>query len=257
MLATAAAALVFHAGPARAEGSAPDQLRAAMDAAFGSGKWRLTGGFRTREREDELRRQGALTVPPGAISHHSLGSPGAPGAYDVVVDGLSPFEAARKLRLAASFRLVLPEAAHGSQGPHLHVEPAAGAGGAPQMRWFVVDPSPREQAITALRALALQGEADAQLRLGQAYAQGGPGAREDLLGAYVWTAAASANPAADREVRDLAGRTLAALTSRMKPDELARARRFAGAPMDGAAPACGASDPDPGSPVLLLPGKAC
>ena len=262
MIVAAAAAALLRAEPSHADAASHERFRSAMDAAFGAGKWRTTGGYRTREREDQLRSQGALTVRPGAVSHHSLGTPQAPGAYDVVVDGLNPFEAARRLRATATlFRVVLPEGAHGDQGPHLHLEPAgaglAAASGAPQVRWFVVDPTPQELAITEMRTLALQGEASAQLRLGLAYAQGGRGARQDLLGAYVWTAAASANPAADTGVRQEASRALASLEGRMKPDELARARRFASSPMEGAAAQGCVQDAEPGASVLLVPGRAC
>src|SRR5687767_233881 len=95
-----------------------------MDNVFGRGAWRMTGGYRTPEREDELRAQGAMTVRPGGLSRHSLGRPGAPGAYDLVVNGMSPSEAASRLRAAgAPFARYQPKGAHGTQGPHLHVEP--------------------------------------------------------------------------------------------------------------------------------------
>ena len=120
----AAFAASLMAGHAAAQESAHARLTAIMDSVFGPGAWRITGGYRTPEREDQLRRQGAMTVRPGAFSRHSLGSPDAPGAYDIVVNGMSPFEAADRLRRAgAPFARYMPKSAHGSQGPHLHLEP--------------------------------------------------------------------------------------------------------------------------------------
>jgi len=102
------------------------QFRAVMDMVFGIGRWRETGGYRSPERENELRAEGALTVPLGHISSHSIGTPNAAGAYDIVVEGVSPSEAAGMLwRSGLKFRKVFPEGAHGTQGPHLHVEPTA------------------------------------------------------------------------------------------------------------------------------------
>ncbi|HEY0648962.1 hypothetical protein [Phenylobacterium sp.] len=100
------------------------RLSSVMDGVFGRGAWRMTGGYRTPERENQLRAQGAKTVRPGGTSRHSLGRPGAPGAYDVVVDGMSPAAAAERLRRAgAPFARYQPKGAHGNQGPHLHLEP--------------------------------------------------------------------------------------------------------------------------------------
>lgn len=111
------------------EARGPDEpaahFHAVMDGAFGAGNWRETSGYRSREREDELRRQGAGTVPAGEISRHSLGTRGAPGAYDVVVPGMSSAQAAAKLRGSPALARVVAERAHGEQGPHLHIEPAA------------------------------------------------------------------------------------------------------------------------------------
>jgi hypothetical protein len=120
----AALAAGLIAGHADAQESAHARLALIMDSVFGHGAWRLTGGYRTPEREDELRAQGAMTVRPGGLSRHSLGTPDAPGAYDIVVDGMSPFEAAERLRRAgAPFARYMPKRAHGTQGPHLHLEP--------------------------------------------------------------------------------------------------------------------------------------
>ena len=105
-----------------------DGIHADLDRVFGAGRWRETSGYRSQAREDELRREGAGTVRPGEISHHSMGTPDAPGAYDVVVPGMSNSEAAAKLRTeSSSFSRVYAEAAHGREGQHLHLEPISGS----------------------------------------------------------------------------------------------------------------------------------
>lgn len=97
---------------------------ALMDKTFGKGKWRLTGGYRSPERENQLRAQGAETVSPGHTSAHSEGTEDAPGAYDVVVDGLSPAGVADRLQKSGQkFAKLFPEGASGTQGGHLHVQP--------------------------------------------------------------------------------------------------------------------------------------
>jgi hypothetical protein len=112
------------AAAAPAGGGWSDDLRSTMNRVFGPGRWRSTSGYRSPAEENRLRLQGAGTVPPGRVSRHSLGSPTAPGAYDAIVYGLSPSQAAARLRRfgGGAFR-VLAEAAHGPQGPHLHIEP--------------------------------------------------------------------------------------------------------------------------------------
>jgi len=112
-----------------------ERLRSAMDRIFSPGRWRETSGYRSPAKEDELRRQGAGTVPAGHLSRHSLGSPDAPGAYDVVVAGMSPQSAAARLKSSGEpFARVVAEGAHGPQGPHLHIEPGfeGGAASAPR-----------------------------------------------------------------------------------------------------------------------------
>jgi hypothetical protein len=122
--ALAGIALSLLAGAAPAEEMTDARLSSVLDGVFGRGAWRMTGGYRTPERENQLRAQGAMTVRPGGTSRHSLGRPGAPGAYDVVVDGMSPAAAAERLRRAgAPFARYQPKGAHGTQGPHLHLEP--------------------------------------------------------------------------------------------------------------------------------------
>ena len=263
-----AVALVVSATAAAAEDGKPRRLNEIMDSVFGAGTWRETGGYRTPERENELRAQGALTVPPGVLSRHSMGRPGAPGAYDLVVEGVSPGEAAAKLRSAgAPFRTLFAEGAHGTQGPHLHVEPftvdlrTAGPR-APQTVWIVENPTPAQQALILLHDRAAQGEADAQLRLGRIYAEGREAPR-DLVAAFVWTALAAASPAADPATRSDAERGLAVLARNMRADDLAQARRFAGGRADCGAPSgggtilvVGADRPQPGADPART-GGAC
>jgi TPR repeat protein len=101
-----------------------DRFRAMMDRVFGAGRWRETSGFRTVAQEEALRRQGAGVVALGERSRHSMGSKSAPGAYDVVVDDMPLQQAAAKLKRSREpLARVVAELAHGSQGPHLHVEP--------------------------------------------------------------------------------------------------------------------------------------
>ena len=197
-----------------------DELAQVMNAVFGKGAWRMTGGYRTPEREDQLRAEGAMTVRPGGVSRHSLGQPGAPGAYDLVVDGMSPFEAAERLRRAgAPFARYQPKGAHGTQGPHLHVEPH-GFGPTPAAAPRVHKASApdaksdegRARAVTVampaataasravarqefarIRALADQNRPEAQLELGRAYLIGYAVPR-DFGEAYAWLAAAADNP---------------------------------------------------------------
>ena len=109
------------------EAAAPaDDFKTMMDQVFGEGGWRQTSGYRTVAQENALRRAGAGTVPAGRISRHSVGDADAPGAYDAVVPRLSAAAAAAKLKRAgAPFAKVAAEAAHGHQGPHLHIELAS------------------------------------------------------------------------------------------------------------------------------------
>lgn len=133
LMALCAAAAASAQSPAVADKGA--SVRSALDQTFGAGRWRETSGYRSRAREDELRREGAGTVPAGRVSHHSMGSATAPGAYDVVVDGVPTAVAAARLeRASAGFSRVIAEGAHGREGPHLHIEPGAAlaAGAAPQ-----------------------------------------------------------------------------------------------------------------------------
>ena len=178
------------------------RFNALMDSVFGPGGWRETGGFRTSIRENQLRAQGALTVAAGARSAHSIGTPEAPGAYDLVVVGLSPEQAAQKLRASkAPLKVIFPEAAHGSQGPHLHVEPftisfdsvSPGQVGSE-------DPAKVENAAKWLRSVAAQGHPGAQLWMGRLYAR--PRARPaELATARLWFTRALDNPQADPATR--------------------------------------------------------
>jgi hypothetical protein len=150
MAALAAFALGAPAAVPAEGASQPDRLSPTMDRVFGPGHWRETSGYRSAAEEDQLRREGAGTVPAGRLSRHSMGTRAAPGAYDVVVSGMSQPAAAARLRREAAFT-VLAEGAHGPEGPHLHVVPggarlaarAARAPAAPmdcsQIHWRVLD----------------------------------------------------------------------------------------------------------------------
>jgi hypothetical protein len=130
-----------------ASGSARD-FRSTLDEVLGPGGWRETSGYRSRAREDELRREGAGTVPRGVLSHHSMGTPDAPGAYDIVVRGMSQRQAAGLLRSSgAGFSRVVSEGAHGREGAHLHIEMASAS--AP-----LREPGPTDDARLAERANA-------------------------------------------------------------------------------------------------------
>jgi hypothetical protein len=127
-LAGAASAEYAAAHPRRAEAPAGGDFEATMDRAFGPGRWRKTSGFRTQAQEDALRREGAGTVAPGRVSKHSIGGADAPSAYDAVVERMSLASAAARLKRAGGpVARVVPERAHGRQGPHLHIELATDA----------------------------------------------------------------------------------------------------------------------------------
>jgi TPR repeat protein len=115
-------------GPDGASGLNTKTFSEVMDHVFGHARWRETSGYRTRAQENALRAEGALTVPAGTLSHHSMGSRDAPGAYDVVVASMSTNQAAaRLLRSGVKFRRVFAEGEYGPEGPHLHIEPTLGA----------------------------------------------------------------------------------------------------------------------------------
>jgi hypothetical protein len=121
----AAALLGFLSTPAHAE-----TFHGTLDRVFGPGGWRVTSGYRSPAHEDALRRQGAGTVGPGRLSTHSVGSHAAPGAYDVVVDGMAAAAAKARLERAGHpFQRVVAEPARGGQGPHLHIELVPGGAG--------------------------------------------------------------------------------------------------------------------------------
>jgi len=246
-------ALSLVAGPGQAEEMGHARFASIMDSVFGRGAWRMTGGYRTPEREDELRAQGAMTVRPGGLSRHSLGRPGAPGAYDLVVDGMSPGEAAARLRKAdAPFARYFPKGAHGSQGPHLHLEPYGfGSDGTARFQTAstglpavqegvsrarsvaVAMPAPTaarlsvaQQEFALLRAGAMKDRADAQLQLGRAYALGFIVPR-DFAAAQSWMDAAATNPTADPELQTEAKAALAEVTALLEVERAQQPARFA------------------------------
>jgi len=201
------------------------RFSALMDSVFGPQKWRETGGFRTAKRENELRALGALTVPQGAKSAHSLGKPEAPGAYDLVVDGLSPEKAAKKLRVSKTpLKVIFAEAAHGAEGPHLHVEPYSISFDVDLSRAkpaAAADPSKLEETANWLRAAAAQGHPGAQLWMGRLYERPGAPASELAL-ASLWFTRAASNPQADPATRKEAGEALTKLNRAPKSTQLAQ-----------------------------------
>jgi TPR repeat protein len=222
------------------------RFTALMDSVFGPAGWRETGGFRTAKRENELRALGALTVAQGAKSAHSIGKPEAPGAYDLVVNGLSPEQAARKLRASkAPLKVIFPEAAHGDEGPHLHVEPISinfetVPGGHPA----AADPARVERAANWLRSAAAEGNAGAQLWMGRFFARpGAPTAERGLAG--LWFARAAGNPEADAATRKQASEALAKLntaklnTAKLKPSSKGAQLALAGRCTRRSRAACG------------------
>jgi hypothetical protein len=249
-------AAVLAAGPALAQEYNQVHFASTMNSVFGAGNWRQTGGYRTPERENQLRAEGAMTTAPGVLSRHSLGRRDAPGAYDLVVNGLSPWEAAARLRAAGvGYRRLMPKGAHGTQGPHLHFEPlgpwgagrSAMAGRRPGLQWTVAAPTAAEAAVTRLREAAVEGDHAAQLELARMY-ELGVGAHRDPIAAYVWASAASAS-AVTAEERTAAQARLSRLATQMSAADLTRAQRFARA---SAADACAAPSNEVESVVILL-----
>lgn len=98
------------------------EIGAYLDQKFGKGKWKFTSDYRSPEREDQLRSEGAGTVAPGETSAHSRGKPGASGAVDLQVDGMSAGEVATALK-SGPFTKEFAEGRHGGQGAHVHAEP--------------------------------------------------------------------------------------------------------------------------------------
>ncbi len=90
-----------------------------VDGALGKGKWKATGDYRSPQREDQLRAQGAGTVAPGRMSNHSRGAPDAPGAHDLVAN--DP-RAVDRLRRLPGVKDAFYEGHKGSQGGHIHVD---------------------------------------------------------------------------------------------------------------------------------------
>jgi TPR repeat protein len=181
--------------PPATAASAPGQaaFSQSMNRVFGAGRWRETGGYRSQARENQLRAEGALTVRPGQVSRHSLGTPASPGAYDIVVAGLSPSEAAFRIRKSGvAFHRLFPEGAHGTQGAHLHVEPflaklrdaiwrrdgQAVARAAPTR--MASPANDRAEALSLLRSAATRGDVCAQGALEKGMGDGEAAARNYL-----------------------------------------------------------------------------
>jgi TPR repeat protein len=198
--------------PSSGPGMPQEQFFALMNSVFGAGKWRETGGYRSPARENQLRAEGAETVPAGALSRHSLGDAEAPGAFDIVVVGMSPEQAADRLRESGiGFRRLFPETSHGTQGPHLHVEPnvirasgeasrqgvdpskdslrtdgrPASADPAPQAPWAQSPAQNEAAALSWFLRAASQANAGAQFNLGLMY-QRGEGVPKDGAIALHW-----------------------------------------------------------------------
>lgn len=102
------------------QGSLPSQadFSAAADKAFGRGKYRITSGYRPPWKN-------AGTKGSAVSSHHQDGSPEEPGAFDLVVPGMSSSQAAAHMEKAGWQATYLPE------GDHLHVTEHRGMGEAP------------------------------------------------------------------------------------------------------------------------------
>jgi TPR repeat protein len=174
------------------------EFKQSMNQVFGAGHWRETGGYRSQARENELRREGALTVRPGTVSRHSVGTPDSPGAYDIVVAGMSPGQAAAKIKKSGvAYKRLFPEGAHGTQGAHLHVEPflaqlrdaiwrhSAPDGAKPPEAVAASGGSSspardKAEAISLLKSAAARGDSCAQKALGQNAFDGEASARAYL-----------------------------------------------------------------------------
>jgi hypothetical protein len=103
-----------------------EEVASLLDKKFGRGKWHFGSKFRPPEREDELRAEGAGTVPKGDVSQHSMGTPERPGAWDLTVLGMSPQDVALKLQgtkldSGATLATDFPEAPHGQEPAHTHI----------------------------------------------------------------------------------------------------------------------------------------
>lgn len=94
-------------------------FHSAVDQTIGAGKWRPTGDYRTPQREDELRREGAATAK--GPSAHSAGTPEAPGAHDIVIPGMSQAQGLAALKKLPGVKSVIYEGPAGGQGGHYHV----------------------------------------------------------------------------------------------------------------------------------------
>jgi hypothetical protein len=183
-----------------------------------------------------------------------LGGQDNPGAYDIVVPGLSPATAAERLRAVdAPFSRYLAEGPHGTQGAHLHVEMASssqtGAGDGVHSSILVTRLTEAQMAVNRLSQDALQGAPQSQLALAQAYLEGN-GVRADPVAAYIWFGMAASNAAAGLELRQSASEAQTAVAARLTPAQVAGARRFVGEPQS--AGRCGAAVAQPTVMLLLI-----
>ena len=105
-------------------------FHSAVDQVVGSGKWRPTGDYRTPGREAQLTAEGAATAR--GVSHHTLGTPDAPGAHDLVIPGMSQSQAIATLKRIPGVDNVIYEGPAGGQGGHYHVNMKAGVAALPK-----------------------------------------------------------------------------------------------------------------------------
>ena len=113
----------------------------------------------------------------------------------------------------------------------------------PGSPWLVAERTQAQQAMAELHAMAAEGDADAQLQLSRAYATG-LASKPDLVAAYVWAARAAGGASAAPETRAGATEAQMELARRMKPDDIAYARRFTDS----------AGQAREGEPLRLAPG---
>jgi len=217
---------------------------ASLDKVFGPGKWKPTGDFRSPAREDQLRSQGAQTVAPGHISDHSRGTPDASEAHDIVVAGMTPEQAAAKLKASGWSGKLFPEGQAGSQGAHLHLDgprveavdhdPFAPSGGAQPAATAKPAPpqpaAPQRNTGSSDYMTNVRGRAHEDLEAMRAYEKANPGGSPGGLFAHPFKALGAVGGAMDLPLTPLEG-GVTALTnaeSRNPQGVLARMDRAVG-----------------------------